>query len=340
MKSTKNTAFGVVVCASSRDYLFAKGTCASIRYFMPDVPIALLLDGKADTAPLEQNYGVQVIRKKDIDQPWLRNNSFGWGITKMLAFWYTPFDRFLYLDSDTVVWGNLQDKLPWDKFDYITDIPSKASQVVAEHVRTWFFEPEIIEQNFADFPWEKYANQYACTGTFIARKNLFDVDEYRQLLDFNDRYPQTFKFGEMGILNLMLFRAHEQERINLGFEDFQVIFPDFSQIELEQRFGFEHDKPVVKSSDVQVLHMPDQKPLVNNTNCYSLPMTYFRLKFLVETEGIKGQAAMERLLQEDRQFVLQRKKSQRISRLKKIKRLLALHPGEWSYFYRNYLVKF
>ena len=32
--------------------------------------------------------------------------------------------------------------------------------------------------------------------------------------------------------------------------------------------------------------MPDQKPLVDNPRCYSEPMTFFRLQYLKDTEGM------------------------------------------------------
>ena len=325
---------------SSGDYLFGKATCASIRHFMPEVPIAVLLDGDVDTTALERTYqNIQVIRKSDIDHPWLRENSFGWGITKMLAFWYSPFDHFLYLDSDTVVWGDLKESLPWSQFDYITDIPSKATASAVEHVQTWFFEPDTLEREFPQFPWRNYVDQYACTGTFTARKNLFDVDEYRELLEFNDKHPQTFKFGEMGLLNFMIFRKHHESAINLGFEDFQSIFPELEKSELSKRFSFSESLPLLNSGDVQVLHMPDQKPLVENENCYSLPMTYFRLKYLEDAEGLTGEAAMQKLQIEDKQFIKKRKSKKNTARFRKVQRLLSLHPGEWRYFYQNYLVR-
>lgn len=327
-----NAPFGVVVCTSPGDFLFAKGTCASIRYFMPDVPIALIVDGVIDTTALEQTYLVQVIRKPDIDNPWLRKHSFGWGITKMLAFWYSPFERFLYLDSDTIVWGDLREKLQWREFDFIADVPFHKQQELSEsYVRTWFFEPKIIQQKFPDFPWQKYIYHYMCTGTFVTTKYLFSIQEYRQMLEFMEKCPSAFEFGsEMGLLNLMLFRAYDQEKLKLDFVDFQVIFPDFPIEILKSRFQFRDGIPVVETGDVQVLHMPDKKPLVNNSDCYSLPMTHFRLKFLEHAEGIVGDLAMQRLVEEDKDYYRLRKQAMRRKRYKKLFKLAIGHRGEWS----------
>lgn len=146
--------FGVVVCVSPGDYLFGKGTCASIDYFMPDVPITLLVDGSIDTSRLEETYQqIQVIRKEDIDDAWLRENSFGWGITKMLAFFYAPFEHFLYLDSDTILWGDIRQRIQPDEYDYIADIPyrRKEGDVSTEAISTWFFDPVFLERSFPIF---------------------------------------------------------------------------------------------------------------------------------------------------------------------------------------------
>lgn len=328
--------FGAVVVTSPGDYLFAKGTCASLRHFMPDLPIALIVDGAINTKLLEYTYSVKVIHKSDIDHPWLRKHSFGWGITKMLAFWYSPFERFLYLDSDTLVWGDLRSRWQWEAFDYITDIPfHKNTPLTEEHVRTWFFEPQMIDKKFPEFPWRNYLERYACTGTFVARRNLFNIAEYQELLELNERYPWTFKFGEMGLLNLMIFRAHYQNRIKLGFADFQVIFPDFPMAEMQQRFKFEKHKPVMQGNDIQVLHMPDKKPLMNNPNCYSLPMTYFRLKFLNDSEGISGDSAIKRLAAEDEEYHRLHKQNLQRKRYNKLFRLITGHPGEWNSFMKR-----
>jgi hypothetical protein len=52
--------FGIIIACCDQDYLFAKGCCASIRYFLGDVPICLLIDGTFSVSALEKSYGVRV----------------------------------------------------------------------------------------------------------------------------------------------------------------------------------------------------------------------------------------------------------------------------------------
>ena len=40
--------FGIIVVTTKDDFIYAKGCCASVKYFMPDVPLCLLVDGEFD----------------------------------------------------------------------------------------------------------------------------------------------------------------------------------------------------------------------------------------------------------------------------------------------------
>jgi hypothetical protein len=102
--------FGIIIACCDQDYTFARGCCASIRYFLGDTPIALIIDGTFDTSPLEQTYGVKVINPSTVSSTFLKERSFGFGLTKMIAFWESPWKHFLYLDADTVVWFNITSK--------------------------------------------------------------------------------------------------------------------------------------------------------------------------------------------------------------------------------------
>ncbi|WP_434222373.1 hypothetical protein ACOKW7_03225 [Limnospira platensis CENA597] len=97
--------FGIIIACCFKDYHFAAGCCASIRYFGGDVPICLIVDGDFNTTSLEKTYGVKIINQKTVKHPFLKENSFGWGLTKMIAFWESPWQNFLFLDADTIIWG-------------------------------------------------------------------------------------------------------------------------------------------------------------------------------------------------------------------------------------------
>lgn len=98
--------FGIIVAYYRKDYNFAKGCCASIRYFLGNIPICLIVDGTFSVRELEKTYGVCALYRDNVTNHVLRERSFGLGLPKMVSFWESPWENFLYLDADTVVWGD------------------------------------------------------------------------------------------------------------------------------------------------------------------------------------------------------------------------------------------
>jgi hypothetical protein len=103
---------GFSVACYRGDIPLLRGCLASIRYFAPDAPICLIADGDFSTKEFEKVYGVQVIRRKDVRNPDLKKWSFGFGITKMIGFWESPFDIVFHVDADAVLWGDIRKNLP------------------------------------------------------------------------------------------------------------------------------------------------------------------------------------------------------------------------------------
>ena len=321
---------GIIIVTAPSDWLFAKGCVASVRYFLKDIPITLLIDGDIDTREAETAYEVNALRKEDIPDVWLRKHSFGWGVTKMNAIWHSPYERFLHLDADTVLWGDVRKKVFPEDVDVGWSFSGGSNVASVEaYIDSWFFNPEKVAEIFPEFNWRKYWQRFACTGVYSLKRDCFSIDEYKYLIELSKSDPTIFKFGEMGMLNLMVFRAIDQGVLTVQEKDFQVIFPEHTQESLKQRFRFIDEQPLVVPGDEQVLHMPDQKPLLDNSNCYSEPMTFFRLKYLQETQGLSGKAAMLCLHEEDKDYHRMRAEWLKNVKRKKILGLLCGNPGEW-----------
>jgi hypothetical protein len=64
--------FGIIIACCYQDYLFAKGCCASIRHFLGDVPIGLIVDGTFSLSSLEKEYGVRVLNHHTVTNEFLR----------------------------------------------------------------------------------------------------------------------------------------------------------------------------------------------------------------------------------------------------------------------------
>jgi len=114
-------SFGIVIACCKADIRYAKACLASIRYFLQNVPVCLLVDGPASLCDSikKSDPHVIVLSNDSLRNPWLRKACRGWGHTKMAALWEAPFDACLYLDADTCVWGDLLSIIPDAEYDLI-----------------------------------------------------------------------------------------------------------------------------------------------------------------------------------------------------------------------------
>lgn len=293
--------FGIIIACCDQDYLFAKGCCASIRYFLGDVPICLLIDGSFSVAPLEKSYGVRVINHDTVSNQFLRQKSFGWGKTKMIAFWESPWSNFMVLDADTIVWGNVLKFANFNDFDFVIDQPT--SNYSDADITEYFFDIPGVEKHFSNFNWQQYRHRYFCTGTFFAKRGIFSLDEYIEILDFVARHPGVFKYGEMGFLNFMIFRAAQEGRARVQNIDSQFLVPDFDQNLLRKRFPVKESGLQVEGDDATVIHWCGPKPTLTTSKVYSEPMNFCRLKCQEDAWGKTGLEAEITLRYEDLQRV-------------------------------------
>lgn len=61
--------FGVIVTCHKADYLLTKGCCASIRYFMGDVPLCLIIDEEFPLDGLLETYNAVAITRDKVKSP-------------------------------------------------------------------------------------------------------------------------------------------------------------------------------------------------------------------------------------------------------------------------------
>ncbi|MFB2834786.1 hypothetical protein [Floridanema evergladense] len=289
--------FGIIIACYDQDYHYAKGCCGSIRYFLGDVPICLIIDGEFSAPELEKVYGVKVINHLNVKNRILRERSFGWGLTKMVAFWESPWKNFLFLDADTIVWGDILKYANFKDFDVIVDRPLYKDSFA--EFSQFFFKPQEIEKHFPKFDWQKHFGEYFCTGTFFAKRDIFNLDEYIYMLDFVKENPNIFWLGEQGFLNLMIFRDADVGKLRLGQSSFQVIVPKFTTNELKNRFSVAKNGLLVQGDDACVIHWAGPKPTLYNSQVYSEPMNFCRRKCMQEVQGITGLPAEALLKLED-----------------------------------------
>lgn len=167
-------------------------------------------------------------------------------------------------------------------------------------VNQWFFDTRWIEQRFPEFCWRTHIADYFCTGTFFARRNVFPVKEYLEMLDLSAANPGCFFPGEMGFLNFMIFRAVDAGRIRVAQRDMQFLVRNYPKEEAQRRFPVGHSGPVCSSDTGMVIHWCGwEKPDSFDRGIYSRPMYFFRRKFLQDSKRVAELVAGCQLQLED-----------------------------------------
>ena len=96
----------IYVAASSLDARYTRICVASIRYFCHEIPVQLLVGG-----PLQQGLAEELRHYWNVEIAKLPvTGDYGWGFVKLEALFGTPGERFLVLDSDTVITGPVLDE--------------------------------------------------------------------------------------------------------------------------------------------------------------------------------------------------------------------------------------
>lgn len=266
-------SFGVVIICSDKDFSLAQGCLASVSYFMPGTETCLLLDGNSDTLLAERTYGCRVLKKKDIKNEWLRENSFGWSITKMIALWESPFENFLLLDADICVWGDIIKDMDWGNYDVVIDQPLYTYKV--EDINTWFFDTKRLHEIDKGFNPEDFGNRYCCPGVYFFKRGCLDLEWYKKLTLLNKGDDALFKYGDMGMFNYMVLKSLQEGKLTVKNFPIQHICPDFQKSETKKMFPFADGKPLIKQARA-IHYNGDWKPYMKNNLTYHQPMTYFR----------------------------------------------------------------
>lgn len=286
--------FGVVVPTKSEHLHWVRGTCASVREFMADTPICIVLDGDAPTSDLRSTYGVVVLHRKDVEPRELCDLSFGSLRTKNTVLWTAPFETYLLVDADAVVWGDMRVHADFDRFDFVLD-----HGVPADEVRGGIMDVDRVRRHFGDFDASKYAPRYANNGVYFGRRGILDLDRYLDVLRFQRANPGVF-YGSQGLLNFMLFSALEEGSVRIEQRELQVTTGGKTRAELARRFPIVDGVPRVEGDPVALHWVSSPKPRVRERGeDYFEPMTHFRLAFRAATRGAPAQTDLACLSLED-----------------------------------------
>jgi len=198
----------VYVAASKLDARYTRICIASVRHVYPNVPIRLLPGGELRRSLVDElrrywNVGVADVPKGE----------YGWGFVKLEPLFGPRRERFLVLDSDTVIIGPVLDLASHHDEDFVVDdeIQSPAG------AKAIYYDCETAANDGALLPNPAFLFN---TGQWFGRSGILNRDDFGGLVgwDFPRRLtnPRLFKNGEQGILNFVVNQQWRAGRLRVA----------------------------------------------------------------------------------------------------------------------------
>lgn len=271
--------FGFVTGCHAGDKFMVQATLASMRHYCPHVPICLVVDGTFDVSDLEKAYDLTVLRISDLPSAEMRKLIGGNYRAKLAAMWEGPFEYYVWLDSDAIVWGDftsqLRKDLDFQIFWSEISIPDEATEIPS-WLSHFYFDLAKLRQFDARFEWRGLA--YFCSGAFASRRNAIPFEEWAKIESWEGQVPGLFAWGEMGMLNYVVHALAQRGEIKTTVSDLQHVWGHHGKQELEQDCA---DVGWVFPTTIRrprVAHFCGRKPFVFDRKAYSRPFTIARLE--------------------------------------------------------------
>src|SRR5215471_1346081 len=197
--------FGFVTGCHAGDKFMVQATLSSMRHYCPNVPICLTVDGDFDVSDLEKQYDLIVLRASELPSEQMRKRICENYRAKLAALWEGPFEFYVWLDSDAIVWGDVRPDIRTD-VDFQIFWSEISITADATEIPPWlphfYFDPLKLHRFDPDFEWRGHA--YFSSGAFASRRNAIPFDLWDKTESWERQSPGLFAWGEMGILNYLV----------------------------------------------------------------------------------------------------------------------------------------
>jgi hypothetical protein len=197
------------------DVDFTRYCIASIREWNPDIPIILIKDrirGDYYTGDIERSWNVSLFDTHGC--------CYGWGFSKLEPLFEPCRERFLMLDSDILVLGNIIQLLQNHHQDFIVS----GHESYGNFQNTQYFDPELLKSLDRDYVHNGIGFN---TGQWVGTSGIFRRDDFEAFVEFTNpprlRHPNIFQLGEQGLLNYFLLKHKCQGKITVASFPFMDI---------------------------------------------------------------------------------------------------------------------
>jgi hypothetical protein len=282
--------FGFATGCHAGDKFMVQGTLASMRHYCPTMPICLTVDGDFDVSDLEKEYDLIVLRVSELSSEGMRNLVSGNGRAKLAAMWEGPFEFYVWLDSDAIVWGDFTTQIRTDVDFQIfwseISVPPDA-QEVPPWMPHFYFDPKKLMRFDAEFDWR--GNAYFSSGAFGCRRDAIPFEKWTEAESWGNATPGLFgDFYEQPLLNYLVHSMTQRGEIKSTMSNLQHIWAHHGKEELVKDCigaGWHFPKEIRRP---RVAHFCGRKPFLHDRASYSRPFTIARLEHHRRQHGEPG----------------------------------------------------
>lgn len=186
----------IYIAAASHDSRFTRICVASIRYFYPEVPIRFLVGGRVRRELLDEVrnlYGVQPAP--------MPPGEYGWGFIKLEPLFESHRERFLVLDSDTVLLGPVLETIETSRSDFMVDSEQQSEECTKQIYYDWEALQKVdLKATRPEFLFN--------TGQWFGRSGVLTRADFGHWVEWSLprrlTRPDLFKNGEQGLLNYVV----------------------------------------------------------------------------------------------------------------------------------------
>jgi hypothetical protein len=272
--------FGFVTGCHAGDKFMVQATLASMRYYCPKIPICLVVDGNFDVSDLEKEYDLIILRVPDLPSVEMRKLIGGNYRAKLAAMWEGPFEFYVWMDSDAIVWGDfisqVRRDLDFQIFWSEISIPADATEIPS-WLAHFYFDQQKLRQFDSQFEWR--GNAYFSAGVYASRRNSISFEQWVEVESWGRQKPGVFsQFGDMGPLNYLIHAKRQRGELMVASTDLQHILGHHGKQELEQdciEAGWKFPAFIRRP---RAAHFCGRKPYLFDRKTYSRPFTIARLE--------------------------------------------------------------
>jgi lipopolysaccharide biosynthesis glycosyltransferase len=221
--------------------------------------------------------------------------------------WCGPFERYIWLDSDAIIWGDIVSALNWqDNEDYIVFWPTLQEAAHKSWLTHYYFDIELLQLYDPQFQWEW--NPYFSAGAFACRRGAIPFDEWLNCESWLLEYPKIFAFWDQGIHNYLAFSLNQRGKLKLGQQDLQWIPEHRGVRETMRKFNPQGWQLPAQVESPYILHFCGKKPYIYDPRSYSKPFSLARLQHYRYKLPGKLFSQIKNIAQEEMNIVLSKVK--------------------------------